>query len=285
MKRKIVNILSIILIFIGFFIFFQVFLNFLPHGKGALQVTSNVAAKVLINGKLIGNTPLCLCEEEERIDEGGYTLQLVPQDSSSTYTTKIKVGKDVLTAVDRTFLPGSYASSYTLYLSKIYAQDAQLFVSSIPNGALISMDGTDSGTTPLLINNVSDSAHEIEIQKGGYAKKTIRIKAQKGYKLVIETILGTIPSSDEVLPGSEPSPTPTPTLISETVKIINTPTGFLRVREEANINSKEIGRVNPGDILTLISEENGWYKIQLPNSQTTGYVSSDFAIKEPSPTP
>lgn len=285
MKRKLLGLLSVILIFIGFFIFFQVALNLLPKGHGALQVTSNVTAKVLLNGKDIGNTPLCKCDENDRINEGNYTLQLIPQDSSTTYTAKIRIGKGVLTAVDRTFLPGSYASAYTLYLEKIFSSDAQLFVSSVPTEALVTIDGADSGTTPLLLKNISVSPHEIEIQKGGYGKKTIRIKTATGYKLIVEAVLGTLPSSDEILPGSEPPVTPTPTPSQNRVTISNTPNGFLRVRESASINSAEIGRVTPGQNLLLLSEQEGWYEVQLPDGKTQGWISTDFATKEAAPTP
>ena len=66
-------------------------------------------------------------------------------------------------------------------------------------------------TTPNLITQISASEHEIELQKGGFGKKTIRIKTVNGYKLMIEAVLGTQPQAGEVLPGSEGTPTATPT--------------------------------------------------------------------------
>ena len=276
MKRKIVGLLSIILIFLGFFLFFQVLINFLPKGRGALQVTSNVKAKVLLNGKEVGTTPL---QPDERYDEGIYTLQLVPEDSTQTYTAKIKIGRGVLTAVDRTFLPGSYASASILYLERNTSSSLELFISSIPDGTLVTVDGNDSGVTPLLLKNLSASEHDVELQRGGYAKKTIRVKTVPRYKLIIEAILGTIPSASETLPGNEPSPTPTPSGPAlPQVTILETPTGFLRVRADASVGSDEIGRVNPGDTLQLLDEQNGWYKIRLPNGKT-GWVTSLFAKK------
>lgn len=279
MKKKLVALVSIILIFIGFFLLFQVLGNLLPKGKGALQITTNVRAKVLLNGKGIGTTPLCKCDQNDRIDEGNYTLQLIPEDSSETYTAKIRVGRGVLTAIDRTFLPGSYASSYTLYLEKIPSQNPELFVSSLPAGALVTIDGNDSGATPNLIKQISASEHEIELQKGGYGKKTIRVKTVPGYKLIVEAVLGTLPEAGEVLPGSEVTPTPTPTgADKQTVTVSSTPTGFLRVRQDASVASAEIGRVVPGDELLLLEEQPEWYKIELPDGKT-GWISSSFAEK------
>ncbi|MGE5042458.1 MAG: PEGA domain-containing protein [Candidatus Levyibacteriota bacterium] len=284
MRKKLVGLLAIFIIFLGFFLLFQVIGRLLPKGSGALQVTSNVQAKVLLNGKDIGTTPLCKCDQNDRIEEGLYTLQLIPSDSSQSFMTKVQINKGVLTAVDRNFLPGSYASSYVLLLEKNYSNNADLAVYSAPSEALVTVDGNDSGVTPLLVKNVSASEHEIELQKGGFGKKTIRLRTVPGYKLVVQAVLGTAPDSSETLPGSEvtPTPTPTPTVMQNTVTILSTPTGFLRVRTDANINSAEIGRVKPGDVLPLVLEKTGWYQIQLDGK--TGWISSDFA-KKTTPTP
>ncbi len=280
MRKKIVGILSVLIIFIGFFLLFRVIGGILPKGKGALQVTSSVPARVMLNGKNIGTTPICKCEQADRIDSGTYTLELIPEGNFEKFTTKVKVGRGVLTAVDRTFLPGSYASSYILTLEKISGNNPQLFISSLPSGALVAIDGNETGATPNLVTEISSSEHEIELQKGGYGKKTIRIKTVPGYKLLVEALLGTQPEAGEVLPGSEGSPTPIPTSTQQLVVILATPTGFLRVREEPNTNALEIGRVLPGDELPLLTEENDWFKIQLKDG-SEGWISNSFAERKP----
>lgn len=279
MRKKITGTLSILIILIGFFLLFRVIGNILPKGKGALQVTSSIPAKVILNGKDIGTTPLCKCEQADRIEAGNYTLELIPEGNFEKFSTKIRVGRGVLTAIDRTFLPGSYASSYILTLEKNSGSKPELFVSSLPSGALVSVDGNETGATPNLITQISASEHEIELQKGGYGKKTIRVKTVPGYKLVVEALLGTQPDAGEVLPGSEGSPTPTPSTTQQLVVILATPTGFLRVRQEPTINSLEIGRVLPGDELLLLTQENDWYKIQLKDGKE-GWISNSFAEKK-----
>ncbi len=280
MRKKLIGLVSVLIIFVGFFLLFRVISNILPKGKGALQITSSVPARVMLNGKNIGTTPICKCDQDDRVDAGNYTLQLIPEGNFEPYTTKLKVERGVLTAVDRTFLPGSYASSYILTLEKISGTTPELFVSSLPTGALVSVDGNETGTTPNLVTQISGSEHEVELQKGGYGKKTIRIKTVNGYKLIIEAVLGTQPQAGEVLPGSEGSPTPTPTTSQQMVIILATPTGFLRVRQEANITSAEIGRVLPSDELLLIEEVNDWFKIRLEDGQE-GWISTSFAEKKP----
>lgn len=278
-KKKLISLLSVFLIFIGFFLFFQVVGNILPKGQGALQVTSNVPAKVVLNGKNIGSTPLCKCEGAEKINEGTYTLQLVPDGGTlEAYTTRVKIKRGVLTAFDRTFLPGTFASAYTLNLEKASSSKAELFITSLPSGALVTIDGQESGTTPVTIPSISASEHEIELQKGGYSKKTIRVKTINSYKLMVEAVLGTQPEAGEVLPGSEATASPTPSISAVSVTISSTPTGFLRVRETASTLASEIGRVLPGDILPLLDEEADWYNIQLPDGKS-GWISKSFAVK------
>ena len=45
----------------------------------------------------------------------------------------------------------------------------------------------------------------------------------------------------------------------EKVTVLDTPTGFLRVREDSSITSSEIGRVSPEDSLELVTEKEGWF--------------------------
>lgn len=274
-KKRIFTFLAIILIFIGFFLLFQILDKILPKGKGALKVDSNVRAKVVLNGKVIGNTPLCLCDPQDTINAGLYTLQLIPDDGSESYSTKVKILNGVLTAIDRTFLPGSYASSYVLYLERIKGQKAELFITSVPDSSLITLDGNDVGVTPKTITDISASEHEVELQKGGYGKKTILVRTVPGYKLIVEAILGTVPSETENLPGQEP-PTPTPTPDSQTVTILSTPVGFLRVRSGPGVNFSEVSQAKPGETYPYLNSQNGWYQIQLDEGKQ-GWVSEDYA--------
>ena len=70
---------------------------------------------------------------------------------------------------------------------------------------------------------------------------------------------------------------------SASILILNTPTGFLRVRENNSINSSEIAKVMPGESYELISEKEGWFEIKLSSPAgegKIGWVSSLYAAKE-----
>lgn len=286
MRRILLLGISILLIVVGLFILFKVVLSLKPKGQGALQVTANIKASVSLNGKVLGSTPFCKCAQNETIQEGEYTLIITPDDrSQNPFTMRIKIEPNVLTAIERTFLPGALASAYILNLEKISSPEPQLLITSIPDGALITIDSIDKGTTPYLSKKISASEHEVIIQKQGFEKKTIKLRAVPAYKLTAQVLLGTAVPAGETSPTISPSPqlSPTPTaspspLIISTVIISSTPNGFLRVRESPSTASTEIGRVLPGESYPLISEQIGWYKIKLKNG-SEGWVSSSYSKK------
>ena len=63
------KLLLILTPFVAVIVIFAGVLFFLSQnqGKGALQVTSAPVAKVYLNGKYLGQTPLCECELKDMI--------------------------------------------------------------------------------------------------------------------------------------------------------------------------------------------------------------------------
>lgn len=276
MKRLIIGIVAILIILIGLFFIYKFLILARSQEKGALQITSNIKAQILLNGQYLGEAPLCKCNASDVLPVGEYDLKIVPQDKSvSEFNAKIKILPNVLTAVDRTFLPGSYASAYIIYLEEQNSEKTGLFISSLPDNAMVSIDSNPSGVTPLTDNTLSPSEHEIEIQKQGFAKKTIRVRTVPGYTLVVNALLG-VESGEEEIPSDTQEATPTPSSSAEkTAEILSTPTGFLRVREDAGTSFKEVTQVKPGEKYTVLEEKNSWVKIQI-DDKTSGWVSSQF---------
>lgn len=283
MKRKLLFGLSILLVASGLFLFVRVLFSFKNVEKGALQVTANIKSRVYLNGNVIGDTQLCKCNQNDTLQEGEYDIRIEPHDTTYTaYTARVRINGGVLTAVDRTFLPGSLASSYVLTLEKSQTQKGELIVTTIPEGAMVTIDSVASGATPFTTDKLSISEHELEIQKQGFAKKTIRIRTVEGHKLIVNATLGTEGDGDETTtptPSVGPSGTiaPSPTE-KETVTILDTPNGFLRVRSGAGTTFSEVTRVDSGKTFDILAEEEGWYQIQV-DAETTGWISSQFAEK------
>lgn len=242
-------------------------------GKGALQVTSTPKSQVYLDGKLIGETPFCKCELPDMLRSGEYTIKLVPKENGySNFEEKIKITKSVLTAVDRTFGKGATSHGSIITLTPLEDKEsAQLLVLSSPDRADLLLDSSSKGTTPLLLKDITPSDHTLKLIKSGYNEKIVRIRTVSGYKLEAFVTLGI---NDEIIKSASPSATPTPQ--KQKVIILETPTGFLRVRESASLEGQEIGRVNPGETFEVENETKDWLEIKLTDGKT-GWVSRQYA--------
>jgi uncharacterized protein YgiM (DUF1202 family) len=152
------------------------------------------------------------------------------------------------------------------------------------------------------LDNITAGDHTILFSSPGFIDKTVRAKAIAGYRLTISVQLAKAPTpalpSPEATPSATPSisltptpkltpiKTPTPTkaatssaaLAKPYVQILETPTGYLRVRSTPA--GDEVGKVYPGEthkyFETSTPPTEGWYKIEYqPGAE--GWVSNQYA--------
>ncbi|MDE2025536.1 MAG: PEGA domain-containing protein [Patescibacteria group bacterium] len=273
-------------IFLAVIVFFAVIfiLSATSTKKGALQVTSVPQSTVYLDGNMIGKTPLCKCDGDNMLAIGEYTIKLVPVDTTrSPFEEKISINTSVLTVVDRTFGDiGKSSGSIISLIPSNSIKTAQLSVVAIPYGASVSMDNNAVGIAPLLLQSITDSDHEVTIAKDGYTPKTIRIHGVVGYtlKAVITLAADNLSASNGSSSGAL---TPLVATASATDKpqvvILQTPTGFLRVRSSPSLGGDEIAQVHPGETYTYLDEQTGWLEIQLQNGKQ-GWVSDQYAKKQ-----
>lgn len=266
---------------IAIIIFFGI-LFFLDRktGKGALQVTSVPKSKVYLENKLIGTTPFCACDLTQMLSVGDYTIKLVPQDGNlRPFEEKITINKGTLTVVDRTFADNGSSDGSIISLNPLSdKKDVEVLVISLPDKANVFLDSNPVGITPLLLKQVSESDHDLRLTLDGYKDKSIKIKTASGFKLSSVVFLGV--NTDLTASSAAPiSLTPSPTIVTATVLILNTPTGFLRVREDASISSLQITQVKPGESYELIEEKDSWFKVKLTDGKV-GWISSSYATKQ-----
>jgi len=246
-------------------------------GRGALQITSKPVSQVFLDGKYLGNTPFSLIELPDLINIGEYNLKLAPVDKGyRAWEQKINIYKNSLTAVDKTFDKnlGSDSSSVITLVDINDQTKSEIMIVSFPSGAQVVVDNNSKGKTPILIDDITVSDHEIKILKDGYREKAVKVKTVAGKKLELVVSLGIRTDLTE----QDLAATDSAKLIQK-VKILDTPTGFLRVRESANLSSQQVETVNPGDTFDLVSEENDWFQILLPDGNN-GWVSAEYAQKE-----
>ena len=268
----------IILVIAILFAFGVQFFLLKTTGKGALQITSNPKSNVYLNGKLIGQTPLCRCDPQTMIESGEYTIRIVPigEQNILPFEKKITIQKSVLTAVDETFKEGTSSEGSVITLTPLKdSKQIELLVLSFPDKASVYLDSVLSGTTPVLLKNITSSDHEVKLTKTGYREKIVRIKTTPGYQLQSVVYLGINP--DLPPPTSSPSASPTPQ--KQMARILETPTGFLRVRSDSSISSSEIARVNPGESYEILDEKDLWFEIKLTDGRV-GWISSSYAQKQ-----
>ncbi len=282
MRKAIFILIPSLILATSIFFLIQVFL-IRGNEKGALQVTASPRSKVYLNGKLIGETPLCKCEQDDMLKAGEYTIKLVPASGEfSEFQEKITLTKSVLTVVDRKFGRGATSEGSIITLQPLKESSKRsLLVLSIPDKSEVFLDNTSVGFTPVLVNAITESDHELIIRKSGYAEKKVKIRTPTGFQLLAKVYLGV--DEEGIVLSPTPSPTPaspsaTPNLTPTKVTILQTPVGFLRVRADSTTSSEEIGRVTPGQEFELLDEVTGWYKIKLSDGKE-GWISNQYAKK------
>ena len=265
-------------------------------GKGELQVTSLPDSKVYVDNQYLGQTPVCRCASvnpQSVLDAKEYTLKLVPISGSDTtpFYEQITIAKGVLAVVDHTFSGATQSEGSTLELEPLDNKtDSSIVVTSFPSDVTVLLDNNPVGATPLSIPSPTESDHLLTVKKTGYKDKTLHIRTPLWYKLHVTVYLALDPNasiqtaSDTTASGSatvvaSAAATLAPSPIVAKVTILDTPTGFLRVRVDPTLGSAEVEEVKPGDSLFYLAEQDGWYQVKLPDSKI-GWVSSQYAKKD-----
>lgn len=264
--------------------------------KAALQVNSIPKAKVFIDGQEKQTTPY----EDKDLNPGETTVRLEPETTAvslSSWERKVKLVAGVMTIVNWEFgTTESDSAGEILTLEKSKEKEgASLSVISIPDSAVVRLDGEARGFTPIVLEKVTAGEREIVISANGFQDRSIKGQLITGYQLTVNVKLAKIEEEIEKTAeaveeeetkeeGAEATPKPKPTGPTPTppdrpyVKIKDTPTGWLRVREKATTASEEIAKVNPGEMYPLLDEESGWYKIAYEEDKE-GWIAGRYAEK------
>lgn len=290
-------ILLLFLVFGGLTVF--VGWKLLPQAVNfsGLQVIANgTEADIYLNNKKIGTTPF----ESEKQHPGEYELRLVPlKPKMKTWSKKINLITGVMTTVERYFSEDVEKNGgLILSLSSIDSKTAQIEVITNPDEATVYYNKENKGKTPVTIDEVPTGNQEIIIKKDGYEDRIHKIDAISGYKisLVVDLVVEktTITKPENTLGASASgsgkiSGKPTAILTSSVtpaiskkpsgqIEVIETGTGWLRVRVEPSTSASESARVNVGQKFSVLDEQNGWIKIQYKPG-VTGWISSDYVKK------
>jgi len=277
LASKLKVILISILVFLAAFIVGQFFfpdkyIMRLFAKTGTLRVESVPKTNIFIDSGFIGQTPLQI-----NLKAGVYTVKLVPEAADASlisWSSQVRVFKNTTTYINRELSSKDLLSAgEVISLEENGGQKAQIWVDTEPQGIIVSLDGEDRGVSPVYMENVSQGNHELTVRGEGFIPRTIKVNAVDGYKLTADFKL-MIDEEYKKKEEAKKKKTAEPKK-GQKLKILDTPTGWLRVREAPNLNASQSALVNPGEEFTFYEEENNWYQIEYePNKR--GWVSGEY---------
>jgi hypothetical protein len=253
---------------------------FKPRGAG-ISIETTPTSTVFINGEQVGRSPY-----KQTREPGEVTVKLIPESFETPlapYETKVELVSGIETIIMRDFAETEHESSgVVISFERVGGNEASIAVVSIPDSAEISIDGAVRGFAPLKESTVAPGEHNLKIAADDYEERTIRVNAYEGYKLTAVVKLapgGEMPEEEEE--PEEPK--------VEEIEILDTPTGFLRVRGGPSTAYEEIAQVEPGERYPYLEtdEGTGWFKIDIDGEE--GWVSNQYVEivdqEEATPTP
>ena len=247
----------------------------LSSKRSAIEIDSYPVAKVFMDGEEVGLTPY----RNKNLVPGEIEVRL--ESNGKSWTRKIKLQNNISTVVDWEFGNNeSESGGYILYLEKTGDKNkAGLLTNTTPSKSTISIDNEVKGMSPLKISDIGQGDKHIALSYPGHKTIDIFAKSLNDYQLVVEAVLAeeTVTTVEDEIEEIE-NPDLVSTIMQTMVKIKETETGWLRVREKDSSVSKEIAKVNPGETYPVIEETTDWYQIDLGNNEN-GWISSSYAEK------
>lgn len=285
-------------------------LKVLSSPNATVTLDGKVIGKTPIDGFVVsaGEHMLVLKADETLRSAQGDT-------ETAMWQGKIVAYNNSRTYVDRELGSSDITSSGVVFWVHPSASSGQgkdmgtIEISTDPIGTIIYLDNDEKGIAPLVMENVPVGEHEISAYSPGFIRRSQKIKVEAGYVVSGEIKLAIDPHYQKVeepkvstesatlsgTPGVSGGPTPSGSLSAtlsttpgpsgkvvptlkpgmKSVKIKDTPTGFLRVRDKPSTGGAEVGQVNPGDTFVIIAEENGWIKIEYEKG-AEGWVSGQY---------
>jgi len=255
------------------------FLSNYLDSKAALLVESEPSSIVYLDGKQVGKTPY-----EGELDEREVTLKLVPESFDVPllpYETKVSLTKGVRTVVRRKLGDSRQTSSGEIIsFEHIGGDSANVSVITTPDGSEVFFDSGEKEFSPARFTSVSNTSHDLEVKAQGYLSRKFEVLAESGYNLTAIVELPRDPDykPDEELKTDESNDNNKNEKDKiDKVTIMETPTGFLRVRSGPNVTNDEVGRVTPGKEYEVLSvdKDTGWYEISFDDE--SGWVTDAYA--------
>lgn len=280
MRGKLLLFSGFIIIF-GGFVLAKFFVIDQQNIYGKLKILSSPTASVFINNLAIRKTPF-----EDRYRAGEYILKLIPEGSATdtaSWNGKINVYKNALTYINIELGSSDINSAGEIFTTAKMEKSTkigygEIYIETEPEGAIVSLDNDEKGVAPLLIQDVIKGEHELSVFMPGFFRRTQKINIDSSYRVNTKFKLAIDQSQKPPFAKASEGQVATESAkISEKKMVIikESPTGWLRVREEPSLSASESAKVKLGEKYEFLDEKESWYKIKF-NGNKDGLISGSF---------
>jgi len=285
--------------------------------QAALQVNSTPAASVYLNGNHVGQTPFFddkikpgeytvrILVENDPTKDWQTKLTLTPQivtvlnrsfgstaEESSNYLLQLEplASKDkgelsIITIPDNVIVKiDGQPEGFSPTVVRNIAEGEHTVTLTAPGYQEMTIQ-TQTKKGYKLVVSAQLGQLPTEAETGEVATGSAQLQDKVATKSATPTPTKKVGITSTTKPTLQPTkkPTGTPTATGSAqlerpyVVIKETPTNFLRVREEPNTSAVEITKVYPGEEYKYLeASETGWYKIELKNGDV-GWISGKYA--------
>jgi len=248
---------------------YLIYYHLLPS-HGILEIKTSPETVVYLNGEKAGTTPF-----KKELPPQTIKVSLFSKNQSSNQNPllekKVRINPLVLTFLRYDFTPNKENGEILTLSKERIKNQTSLKVSSFPSHATVILDETVKGYTPIFLKEVPPGQHILKISLPHYQSHVLEVNLSPGYRLECQVDL----AQEEENPIQEK---PATTTEKEKVVILNTPTGWLRVREGPGKTFATIGKVYPQEEYPLLEEKNDWFKIRW-QEENEGWIAKDYAKK------
>lgn len=252
------------------------------NGTTILRVVSDPdQASVFVDGTEIGKTPF----SSTSITDGDYDIK-VEKPGYKSASQRVKISKDATLNLAFTLFPIPVPSkvslvkdSQTVYdlsvENQIVTTDPAQWAEAVVywNSAEgINLSGIGVNKEPVFDyfvdyrGSIYDNAGSLVAQDN---IKNLKDLKKGGYLGRLSDTPGLTPEAKDALAQLNVS-------AEKMAKVLDTGTGWLRVRDQPNVNGAEIARVNVGESYSVLEESQGWVKIKVSDKIPEGWVSGTY---------
>lgn len=257
---------------------------FLSKKNSGLKVTSSPESSVILDGQQLGTTP----QELDHLAPGKHRLVLSPTNGAASWETEVTLNEKLQTVVDRQFgASDSESEDFVLSLEKTPSTQSQLSIFTIPDRAIVRLNGQPKGFSPVTTSVTPAGTYEVTVSSAGYKEKKIPVLILDNHRLLITVQLAraallpspTPEASDSADITENLTPVPQPTTHNSQPSLSPTPSTKPKTTPTPSTAPARpyVEILKTGTIATKDASKNEWLRVRQEPNQSSGVVTYVYA--------